>query len=108
MEEKKISEKESLLLIRQMIQTAKKEQKDDGMGWIVWGYLLLLASVLTICNLNFRWFDDLFLFWNAFGAVTFVLLIWETVMPEIAFNVIPPEAVVAEAAAAILVWPVEK
>ena len=79
MEEKKISEKESLLLIRQMIQTAKKEQKDDGMGWIVWGYLLLLASVLTICNLNFRWFDDLFLFWNAFGAVTFVLLIWETV-----------------------------
>ena len=79
MEEKRISEKESLLLIQQMIYTAKKEQKDDGMGWIMWGWLLFAASVLTILNINFLWFKDMFLFWNAFGAVTFILLVWETI-----------------------------
>jgi MFS family permease len=79
MEEKQMSEKESLLLIQQMIHTAKREQKDDGMGWILWGWLLFAASVLTILNLNFRWFDDLFIFWNAFGVVTFIVLVWETV-----------------------------
>lgn len=79
MEEKRISEKESLLLIQQMIHTAKKEQKDDGRGWIIWGWLLFAASVLTILNINFKWFSDRFLFWNAFGAVTFILLVWETI-----------------------------
>lgn len=79
MEEKRISEKESLLLIQQMIHTAKKEQKDDGMGWIIWGWLLFAASVLTILNINFNWFDDLFLFWNAFGVITFILLVWEII-----------------------------
>lgn len=78
MEEKNLSEKESLLLIQQMIHTAKKEQKDDGMGWILWGWWLFAASVLTILNINFNWFRDVFLFWNAFGAVAFVLLMWET------------------------------
>ena len=46
MEEKLISEKESLLLIRQMIHTAKKEQKDDGKGWIMFGWLLFGAPSL--------------------------------------------------------------
>lgn len=79
MEDKKITGPESLLLIQQMIQTAKKEQKDDGRGWIVWGWLLFGASVLTILNIRFHWFKSLFLFWNLFGAVTFLLLLWGTV-----------------------------
>lgn len=79
MEEKQISEKESLLLIQQMIHTAKKEQKDDGKGWIVWGWLLFAASVLTVLNINFRWFKDMFLFWNIFGGVTIILLVWQTI-----------------------------
>jgi hypothetical protein len=48
MEEKQLSEQDSFLLIQQMIHTAKKEQKDDGAGWILWGWLLFAASVLTI------------------------------------------------------------
>jgi hypothetical protein len=79
MEEKNISEKESLLLIQQMIHTAKKEQKDDGKGWILFGWMLFLASVLSIVNVRLKWGLDLFFFWNAFGAFTILYFIYETV-----------------------------
>ena len=55
MEDKPINEQEGLDLIRQMIHTAKKEQKDDGRGWIIWGWMLFLASVLTVAEVfSFR------------------------------------------------------
>ncbi len=79
MEEKEISEKEGLLLISQMIHTAKKEQKDDGRGWIIWGWLLFLASVLTILNLKLQWNLDNFFFWNAFGALAILFFIYESI-----------------------------
>jgi hypothetical protein len=78
MEEKQISEHESLLLIQQMIQTAKKEQKDDGKGWIIWGWMLFLASVLTVINLHFKWFSTFF-FWNVFGVITIVAMAYQSV-----------------------------
>jgi len=78
MEEKHLSERDSLLLIQQMIDTAKKEQKDDGKGWIVWGWMLLLASILTVLNLRQEWFSNTFFFWNAFGLIAFILLVWES------------------------------
>jgi hypothetical protein len=73
MEDKNLTERESLDLIRQMIQTAKNEQKDNGMGWIVWGWLLFLASVLTLVNLYMDWFNTFF-FWNVFGIIGLLLL----------------------------------
>lgn len=80
MEEKKLSEHESLLLIQQMISTAKKEQKDDGKGWIIWGWMLFAASILTVLNIRLKWFDDMFLFWNLFGGVTIIFFAYETVV----------------------------
>jgi hypothetical protein len=78
MEEKNISERESLLLIQQMINTAKKEQKDDGLGWIVWGWLLFSASLLTVANLHFNWFGNFF-FWNMFGLATILIFAYRAV-----------------------------
>jgi len=78
MEEKKMSEQESLRIIQQMIQTAKQEQKDDGLGWIIWGWLLFTASALTWLNLKFEWFSN-FLFWNIFGAITGLYMIYELI-----------------------------
>jgi len=78
MEEKKISEQESLFIIQQMIQTAKAEQKDDGKGWIIWGWLIFLASIFTYFNLQIQWLD-VFFFWNMFGLVTLVLLLYKVV-----------------------------
>ena len=78
MEERELSEQESMLLIRQMIQTAKKEQKDDGKGWIIWGWLLFLASFFSYLNLQANWVDGFF-FWNLFGICTIILLLYETI-----------------------------
>ncbi len=68
-----LTEQQSLQIIQQMIQSAKQEQKDDGMGWIIWGWLLFSASVLTVLNIQFRWFQTFF-FWNIFGLAAVLLL----------------------------------
>lgn len=78
MEERRISEQESLLIIQQMIHTAKAEQKDDGKGWIIWGWLLFCASFFTFLNLKFNWVSTFF-FWNAFGVLTMLLISYEIV-----------------------------
>jgi hypothetical protein len=79
MEEKEISEQESLLLIQQMIHTAKREQKDDGRGWIIWGWMLFLASTFTVFNLRFHWFGTYF-FWNMFGGFTLVAMLYQIIV----------------------------
>jgi len=76
-EEKKISREEGLSIIQQMIDTAKQEQKDDGIGWIIWGWLLFLASTFTLCTMQFNWNVNLFFFWNGFGLITALLLVFE-------------------------------
>ncbi len=78
-EEKLLTEHESLSIIRQMIDTAKKEQKDDGKGWIIWGWMLFAASILSVLNLRLEWSQNLFFFWNAFGIITILFFIWETI-----------------------------
>jgi hypothetical protein len=78
MEDKQISEQEGLQLIQQMIAIAKKEQKDDGWSWILWGWLLFSASVLTIANVRFGWFNTFF-FWNMFGLATLLILGYQLV-----------------------------
>lgn len=78
MEEKQITERESLLLIQQMINTAKDEQKDNGKGWIIWGWFLFTASVCTLLNLHFKWFSNNF-FWNAFGVITILFGLYEII-----------------------------
>src|SRR4051794_39292251 len=70
--EKQLDEHESLLIIQQMIDTAKHEQKDDGKGWIIWGWMLFLASISTLLNLKFHWFQTFF-FWNIFGLFTLAM-----------------------------------
>ncbi len=74
-EEKQLTQVESLSIIQQMITAAKDQQKDDGKGWIIWGWLLFAASVSTVLNLHFNWFDTFF-FWNLFGVIGILLLIF--------------------------------
>jgi len=78
MEEKDLTEQESMLIIQQMINTAKHEQKDNGIGWIIWGWLLFVVSVLTYINLQANWFSTWY-FWNAFGILSLLLLLYSTV-----------------------------
>jgi hypothetical protein len=69
------SPEESMQLIERMIHTAKQEQKDDGKGWILWGWLLFLASVFTYVNLQLHWVNNFF-FWNTFGLISVALLLF--------------------------------
>ena len=64
-----LSGRDSLQIIQQMIDTAKQEQKDDGQGWIVWGWMLFLASTLTVVNMRMHWTQP-FYFWNALKGRT--------------------------------------
>jgi hypothetical protein len=78
MEEREMSEQESLLLIEQMIQAAKQEQKDDGRSWILWGWMLFTASILTIANLHYHWYNTYF-FWNLFGLASLIVFVYATI-----------------------------
>jgi hypothetical protein len=78
MEEKQMSGQESLLIIQQMIHTAKKEQKDDGRGWILWGWLLFTASILTWINLYTKWVR-VFDFWTGFGIFTLAVTLFDVI-----------------------------
>src|SRR5688572_13605742 len=78
MEEKQISGHESLLIIQQMINTAKKEQKDDGKSWIIWGWLLFVASIFTWINLYTKWVS-VFFFWTGVGLITLLIGMIEVV-----------------------------
>lgn len=75
------NELDSLKIIQQMINTAKKEQKDDGKGWIIWGWMLFGASVTTIINVEFQWFQ-IFFFWNIFGVFTIMMGLFEVVKSQ--------------------------
>ena len=72
METPPMTREESLLIIQQMISTAKNEQKDDGKGWIIWGWLLFAASLFSFINLKVNWLNPYF-FWNVLGLATLVL-----------------------------------
>src|SRR6476620_4588887 len=74
-DETKLTERESFFIIQQMIETAKREQKDNGKGWIIWGWQLFLASVLTVINLYTHWFSTYF-FWNIFGGISLLFLFY--------------------------------
>jgi len=75
MTEPNLSEQESLQIIKQMIDTAKQEQKDDGKGWIIWGWLLFTASILSFINHYTAWVSQYF-FWNIFGIASLLLLLY--------------------------------
>lgn len=68
-----MTEQESLSIISKMIDTAKKEQKDNGTGWILWGWLLFTASLFSFFNQLQGWFSTYF-FWNLFGIASLLLL----------------------------------
>jgi hypothetical protein len=72
--EQEFTHEQSLLLIEQMITTAKQEQKDDGQGWILWGWMIFAASIFSFLNEKFDWVAQNF-FWNVFGALSILLLI---------------------------------
>jgi hypothetical protein len=74
-ENKPFTANDSLAVIQQMINTARREQQDSGKGWIIWGWLLFTASISSFINMYTGTFSQYF-FWNLFGLLTLAMLVY--------------------------------
>jgi hypothetical protein len=54
MEEKNLTGHESLNIISRMIQVARDDHRENGDGWLIWGWLLFVASVLSALLSHFE------------------------------------------------------
>lgn len=76
--EETFSKQESLNIIEQMIKTAKNEHKEKGEGWLLWGWLLFIAStasaVMVQVNLS-RYIGGV---WMTMTLVVIISFIWES------------------------------
>lgn len=48
MDDRKLTGEESINLIQQMIKMARDVHRESGEGWLIWGWLLFAASILSI------------------------------------------------------------
>jgi hypothetical protein len=70
------SGEESLRLIEQMIGRARDAEKDSGRGWVVWGWLLFLASIIHYLLIKAD-IQQGALVWQIFGVTAAILVIYE-------------------------------
>lgn len=68
-------------IIQQMISQAKTNFTDSGLGWLLWGTMIFLASLSTYFFIDLG-SETIFLGWNIFGGVTILLLIYDVVKPK--------------------------
>lgn len=80
-----LSGQDSLKLIEQMIGRARAEEKDSGKGWIIWGWLLFLASIIhyVLMRAGIRQGS---LVWQLFGLAAFLLSMYEQVIRRYFFK----------------------
>ena len=74
MENNNLSGSDSIRIIEQMIGRAKQEEKDSGRGWIIWGWMLFLASIVNYIMILIAAPNPYFV-WVIFGigSLAFVL-----------------------------------
>lgn len=85
-EESKLTEKESLHLIEQMIQVAKDEHYENGESWLYWGWFIFIASVLSaILGFMEQW-EYVSWVWN--GALAAALLLYVFLQLRLRKNVV--------------------
>jgi hypothetical protein len=76
-----MSNTESLQIIQQMINQAKTNITDNGLGWLLWGSMIILASVSTFVFIQID-AKDIYLGWNIFGIFTIVMLSYDMFKPK--------------------------
>lgn len=76
-----LSNEKSLEIIHQMINQAKSNITDNGLHWLLWGIMLFIASVSTYLFIDMG-SANIFLAWNIFGAVTIIILVYDTFRPR--------------------------
>lgn len=75
MEDKNFNAAESLSLIENMIKQAKSAEKNNGLGWILWGWLLFIATAGDYVAIKLQWSYREYI-WPAFGISAFALMLY--------------------------------
>ena len=80
-QETSLSQEKSLEIIQQMIQKAKTNFTDNGLGWLVWGSLIFISSLATffLIETDSR---NIFMAWNIFGGFAIVLIAYGFIKPK--------------------------
>lgn len=79
MEENRLSGSESMKIIEQMIGRAREEEKDSGIGWIVWGWMLFLASIINYLMIVMD-APNKYIIWNIFGILSLLLVLYAIIV----------------------------
>jgi hypothetical protein len=79
--EQELSGTKSLEIIHRMIHNAKSNITDNGIGWLIWGSMIFLASLSTyvLIEIDHRM---IFLGWNIFGIIAVLLLFYDFVIKK--------------------------
>lgn len=72
-----LSREKSLEIIHQMIGQARSNFTESGISWLLWGTMLMLASLSTYFLMIFGKTGQLFMGWNIFGVVSIGLLSYD-------------------------------
>ncbi len=67
--EKQLSEKESLQLITNMIQKVKNSYHDKGVGPLLWGTVVAIASFVSYLQLEYNFALPFDIWWIVMGAI---------------------------------------
>jgi hypothetical protein len=73
-----LSGQDSLRLIEQMIGRARAAEKESGRGWIIWGWLLFLASLIHYFMIRSGMRNGI-LVWKVFGIAAILLAMYEMI-----------------------------
>jgi Flp pilus assembly protein TadB len=76
MENENFSKEESFNLIAKMITRAKNENRDKGEGWLLWGWLLIVASIASAVLKYVDQTQYLPWLWNGIGIIVLIYFIY--------------------------------
>jgi hypothetical protein len=76
--EEQFSKSESLRLIEQMISAAKNDHRENGHGWLWWGWLLFAASILSALLVQIKQGQYVGWVWTAMTLVVIIVFIMES------------------------------
>ncbi len=83
METENFSKEESFNLIAKMISRAKNEYRDNGKGWLVWGWLLFAASSASAILKHLEQTRYIPWLWNIMGILVLLYFIYEVTRKKI-------------------------
>ena len=76
------SKEESLNLITKMINQAKNENREKGEGWLLWGWLLFIASLTSAVLYHFNLGRYIGLLWNVMGLIVLIYFVYGIVVKK--------------------------